>query len=150
MIMDTKQLHDVLIDNNIELDMDNVADAEQVWIKAIFENKEDFADTFADYFAEMAAEKIADTGFELAAGYEYIKKITTTSAGSHEGIAGSYIAGAALKFTHAATSIALNHATQITKLVEDNSDQWMADCIGYHFDMQEGQKEDAAEFRADR
>jgi hypothetical protein len=147
MIMDTKQLHDVLIDNNIELDMDNVADAEQVWIQAIFENEEDFADTFADYFAEMAAEKIADIRLELAAGYGYIKKITVSN---HDGIAGSYIAGAALKFTHAATSIALNHATQITKLVSSMSDTWMADCMGYDIDMNEGRSEDAAMFRADR
>jgi hypothetical protein len=147
MIMDTKQLHDVLIDNNIELDMDNVADAEQVWIQAIFENEEDFADTFADYFAEMAAEKIADIRLELAAGYGYIKKITVSN---HDGIAGSYIAGAALKFTHAATAIALNHAAQITKLVEEMSDTWMADCMGYDIDMNEGRSEDAAMFRADR
>jgi hypothetical protein len=55
--MDTKQLYDVLIDNNIELDMDSVADAETAWIEAIIGSFEDWQDTHQDYEAEIPEEK---------------------------------------------------------------------------------------------
>jgi uncharacterized membrane-anchored protein YjiN (DUF445 family) len=150
MIMDTKQLYDVLVDNKIDLDMDSVADAEQVWIQAIFESEEDFADTCADYMAEMSDKDFAEIGRKLAAGYKDITAIVDTHIGKSEMLTAAWASSMAQNFTRAASIMARNHADQITKLVKDNADQWMADCIGYSVDMEEGQREDAAMFRADR
>jgi hypothetical protein len=150
MIMDTKQLYDVLVDNKIGLDMDSVADAEQVWIQAIFESKEDFADTFADYVAEMPVKDFAEIGYKMADGYKDITAIVDTHIGKSEMLTAAWASSMAQNFTRAASIMARNHADQIAKMVGDNADQWMADCIGYSFDLEEGGREDAIMFRADR
>jgi hypothetical protein len=148
--MDTKQLHQTLVDNNIELDMDSVGDAETAWIQAIFESEEDFADTFADYMAEMKPSDFTHTHQKLAGGYKDVTQIVDGHIGSDTILTSTWAASIALQFTHAASKIALNHAAQITKLVESMADTWMADCMGYDIDMNEGRSEDAAMFRADR
>jgi hypothetical protein len=148
--MNTQELYYVLQDNGIDFDMDSVSDAEPVWIQAIFENEEDFAETFADYMAEMDPRDFTHVGRKLAAGYADITQVVDGAVGRSENMVPTWAASMSLQMMHAASKIAVNHAKQIRKLVESSSDQWMADCIGYHFDMQEGQKEDAAEFRADR
>jgi hypothetical protein len=150
MIMDTKQLHQVLVDNKIDLDMDSVADAEQVWIQAIFESEEDFADTCADYMAEMPVKDFAEIGRKLASGYKDITAIVDTHIGKSEMLTAAWASSMAQNFTRAASIMARNHADQITKMVEEMSDTWLADCIGYSIDMEEGQREDAAMFRAER
>jgi hypothetical protein len=148
MIMDTKALHDALLTAEVGFDMDNVADAEQVWIQAIFESEEDFADTFADYMAEMPVKEFAEIGRKLAAGYKDITAIVDTHIGKSEMLTATWAGSMTQQFTRAASIMARNHADQITKLVEEMSDTWMADCIGYSVDMEEGQREDAAMFRS--
>jgi uncharacterized membrane-anchored protein YjiN (DUF445 family) len=150
MIMDTKALHQVLVDNKIDLDMDSVADAEPIWIQAIFESEEDFADTCADYLAEMPVKDFAEIGYKMADGYKDITAIVDTHIGKSEMLTATWASSMAQNFTRAASIMARNHADQITKMVEDNADQWMADCIGYDIDMNEGRSEDAAMFRAER
>jgi hypothetical protein len=148
--MNTQELYYALQDNDIDFDMDSVGDAESVWIQAIFENEEDFGETVADYLAEMPKRDLAEVGRKLAAGYKDVTQIVGGHIGNSTLLTACWAGSVSQSFFRAASVMALNHAKQITKLVESNSDQWMADCIGYHFDMQEGAKEDAAEFRADR
>jgi hypothetical protein len=150
MIMDTKALHDALLTAEVGFDMDNVADAELVWIQAIFESEEDFADTCADYLAEMPVKEFAEIGRKLAAGYKDLTDIVDTHIGKSEMLTATWAGSMTQQFTRAASIMARNHADQITKLVELSSDDWMADCIGYSVDMEEGQREDAAMFRAER
>jgi hypothetical protein len=148
MIMDTKALHDALIEAKLDLDMDSVVDAEPIWIQAIFESKEDFADTCADYMAEMSDKDFAEIGRKLASGYKDITAIVDTHIGKSEMLTATWAGSMTQQFTRAASIMARNHADQITKLVELSSDDWMADCIGYSIDMEEGQREDAAMFRS--
>jgi hypothetical protein len=148
--MNTQELYYVLSDAGIGFDMDNVRDAEPVWIQAIFENAEDFAETYADYLAEMPEKDLAEIGRKLASGYKDITDIVDGNIGKSIMLTSTWAGSMTQAFVRAASIMARNHAHQVTKLVEDNSDQWMADCIGYHVDMQEGVSEDAAMFRADR
>jgi hypothetical protein len=150
MIMDTKQLYDVLIEKGIGVDMDNVADAEVVWIQAIFENEEDFADSCFDYMSDMSVKDFAEIGRKLASGYKDLTDIVDTHIGKSDMLTATWAGSMTQQFTRAASIMARNHGDQITKLVEDNSDTWMADCMGYSFDLEEGGREDAAMFRADR
>jgi hypothetical protein len=150
MIMDTKQLLEVLQDKEIGLDMDNVKDAEGVWIQAIFDNAEDFIETYADYLAEMPEKDLAEIGRKLASGYKDITDIVDGHIGNSIMLTSTWAGSMTQAFVRAASIMARNHAEQITKLVADNADQWMADCIGYSIDMLEGQREDAEMFRRDR
>jgi hypothetical protein len=146
--MDTKQLHQTLVDNNIELDMDSVGDAETAWIEAIIGSFEDWQDTHQDYEAEIPQEKqkqmhewlrSADHDLDYASRY-----------GHDRGLIQVYVAAANNQMTRYANVKSENHRKQVTRLVEEMSDTWMADCIGYDVDMNEGRSEDAAMFRADR
>jgi hypothetical protein len=146
--MDTKQLYDKLIESNISMDMDSVADAEPVWIEAIIASFEDWQDTHQDYYAEIPEEKqkkmhawVASADHDL----EYISRY-----GNDRGLIHAYIAAANSNMARWANACLENHREQVTKLVEQVSDTWMADCIGYDVDMNEGRSEDAAMFRADR
>jgi hypothetical protein len=146
--MDTKQLHQVLADHNIELDMDSVADAETAWIEAIIASFEDWQDTRQDYEAEIPEEKQKQMHAWMASAdhdFEYISRY-----GHDRGLIQVYVAAANNQMTRWANAYLENHRAQVTKLVEEMSDTWMADCMGYDIDMNEGRSEDAAMFRADR
>jgi hypothetical protein len=147
--MDTKQLLQVLEDKCIDADLDNLADAEPVWIEAIIGSFEDFQDSYQDYQAEIPEDILKKMhGFLKSADHdmEYI-----TNYGKHSrDLIRVYMAAANNQLARFAGELLENHRNQATKLVQDMAETWMIDCIGYKLDMLEGQGEDAAMARMDR
>jgi hypothetical protein len=138
--MDTKELLAVLEDNNIDLDQDDRSDAESAWIEAMIASWDDFQDTWLDYAEAIPDEELkkmhgflksADHDMEYVSSYKHSRDLIRV-----------YMAAANNNLARFASFILENHREQVTRLVEDNSDMWMADCIGYKSDCMEGQRED--------
>jgi hypothetical protein len=138
--MDTKELLAVLEDNNIDLDPDDRADAESAWIEAMIASWDDFQDTWLDYAEAIPDDKLKQMHDWLKSADHDLEYIT--SYGRDRGLIQVYAAAANNQMARLGNAFIENHRAQVTRLVEDNSDMWMADCIGYKSECMEGMRED--------
>ena len=142
--MDTKQLLEVLEDNNIALDPDDLGDAESAWIEAMIKSWDDFQDTWLDYAEAISDEDLKKMHKYLADSDHDLEYVGASLWGSGISRTTSHVFSEAfhMYLSRAALILVNNHRAQVEKLVEDMSDTWMGDCIGLKSDYEEGARED--------
>ena len=141
-MIDTKTLHDILVDEGIRFNMDDVDDARSAWLLAIMKNEQLFSECFMDFICEMDQGTIEMLAAEAVAVESRLEFITKLGSDQEFGLAGTYVNSVSLSKLYIADKIINNHRACVSKMVDQYAEDWMADCIGYNADMMEGARED--------
>lgn len=149
--MDTKSLYDWASEAGLKFDGE-YDDAVTVWQKALYNDESFLEDNLLDAIAEvlfppMPSEDREDTMIaqrtrffaRLGSG---INDVTHLTGRFNDRMNACYATSLAFNATQTGEELILTLKAWIDAYVEKYADEWWNECIGYHNDMEEGQRED--------
>ncbi len=146
--MDTKLLHDLLIDDGFNLknyDHSEWEDAAGVWTEYCMTQPSWLMDFWLDALAELHDKKNAPilerTLAEVGAVHEQLTGLNKR-AGIHDGLTLSSASGTSLRTSHLGSSIYEAIQKGAVVYIQSQAPDWFIDVMGYASDMQEGARED--------
>jgi hypothetical protein len=160
--MDDKTLHDILIDGDFNLsnyEPEDCGDAIAAWTDAINIETHLLKEIFMDAMEELVIPSKEDEYGIMAnrrnsmfsdIALAYIAFMNMDSRSSSAYVTSSKARRYSSRCLDVGEAVVLSVHEWVTDYVEENGSQWFIDVLGYHADMEEGQREDAAMFRADR
>jgi hypothetical protein len=159
--MDTKTLHDLLIDDGFNLknyEPDECGDAITYWTSAIMSDPALLMDVWLEALEELHTRPKDDTNKRMETrrnrllghvgeAYSNLKRMTEGDNGT---LTAMYATSWGFRTAEVGEAVVLQISGYVEKYVEDNGADWFVDVIGYAGDMEDDDGDFAYEAMKDR